>query len=189
MEKVLSLYYVLTDDYNDPLDIFIEKATRCLNQGHTLIQLRKKQCSTEQYYDYAIALIELASSYQARVVLNATPEFCSAFPVAGVHLTSQRLMQLQQRPLDSNHLVSAACHDLQQLQHAEKIGVDFVTLSPVLPTATHPENLPLGWYQFASWHQVMDLPVYALGGMEAKLLKMAQAQGAYGIAAIRAFWI
>jgi thiamine-phosphate pyrophosphorylase len=85
-------------------------------------------------------------------------------------------------------LLSAACHNREQLLHADRIGADLVTLSPVLPTASHPEATPLGWEGFAELVRAAQVPVYALGGMETQHLPRAKEAGAQGIAAIRGLW-
>ena len=180
--------YVITDNKNDEIKVFADKARKCFDNGYQLIQLRKKECSQKRYNQYADTLIKLASKYNAKVILNNDPSLCYELNVDGVHLTTQRLMSLSERPLSEGKLVSAACHNMTQLKHAEKIGIDFVTLSPVLVTATHPEAKPLGWQLFKEWNQTVDFPVYALGGMNLAFLSKVKAMGAQGIAAIRSLW-
>ena len=188
MTSLFPLHYVLTDNMNDSLDIFIDKANRCLNQGHKLIQLRKKTASPTLYNQYASALIPLAHKHKAKVLLNAKPDLASQLNSDGVHLTSPRLLAINERPLSKNKWVSAACHDLKQLEHAKSIGVDFVTLSPVLHTATHPEKEPIGWKTFRELSSSVNIPMYALGGMKTEHQDRAISNGACGIAAIHSFW-
>ena len=69
--------------------------------------------------------------------------------------------------------------------HAQKIGADFITLSPVLATPSHPERSPLGWALFAQWVEACPMPVYALGGVDPLHLEQAIQSGAQGIAGIR----
>jgi thiamine monophosphate synthase len=106
----------------------------------------------------------------------------------GLHLTSVALMRASTRTLHGAKLLSAACHTEQQLAHAERIGVDFVTLSPVLPTASHPGAPTLGWARFGELVARTRVPVYALGGMTREHCERARALGAQGIAAITALW-
>jgi 8-oxo-dGTP diphosphatase len=84
--------------------------------------------------------------------------------------------------------VGASCHDLHELQQAQRLGLDYVLLSPVLPTPSHPDAVPLGWQRFTQWVEQVNLPVYALGGVGLESLDLAKQYGAQGIAAIRAFW-
>jgi len=61
-------------------------------------------------------------------------------------------------------------------------------LSPVRPTASHPDATPLGWSRFAELVDPVPLPVYALGGLRLEDLDDAIHHGAQGIAAIRGLW-
>lgn len=106
--------------------------------------------------------------------------------VDGIHLTSRHLMSLKQRP-KNYRWVAASCHDFQEMLHAQKIGVDFIVLGPVLPTKTHPGATTLGWEQFSGFVEQLNIPVYALGGMSKACLNTARLAGAQGIAGIRTF--
>jgi len=85
-------------------------------------------------------------------------------------------------------LVAASCHNLQELHHAAALGLDFVTLSPVFNTQSHPDIPPLGWPRFEELIAAIELPVYALGGLRPHHLEAAWAAGARGIAMQRAVW-
>ena len=84
--------------------------------------------------------------------------------------------------------LAASCHDASELRMAAQLGCDFATLAPIAATATHPDAQPLGWNEAASLIAQAGLPVYALGGLGAGELEHARNKGAFGIAAIRAFW-
>lgn len=108
--------------------------------------------------------------------------------IDGFHLTSAQLMNCSKRLLSDAKLLSAACHDEAQLRQAERVGVDFVTLSPVLPTASHPGAPTIGWQRFGECVAATRVPVYALGGMTREHCAKARALGAQGIASITALW-
>ena len=104
-----------------------------------------------------------------------------------VHLKQSQLMQLKKGDLVVAKRYIAACHDAVSLQHAHQIGCDAIFLSPVNPTATHPNSKVLGWDGFAALAQKSDIPVFALGGVAPADLEQAQKHNAYGLAGIRQF--
>jgi 8-oxo-dGTP diphosphatase len=104
-----------------------------------------------------------------------------------VHLKQSQLMQLKKGDLVVAKRYIAACHDAVSVQHAHQIGCDAIFLSPVNPTATHPNSKVLGWDGFAALAQKSDIPVFALGGVAPADLKQAQKCNAYGLAGIRQF--
>ena len=93
-----------------------------------------------------------------------------------------------QRPLPESVLVGASCHDLAQLQAAQRLGCDFAVLGPVQATASHPATPPLGWAAFEQLREQVSLPIYAIGGLAAADIDTARRHGAQGVAAIRALW-
>ena len=78
--------------------------------------------------------------------------------------------------------------DPEELALAAATGCDFVLISPVAPTASHPGVAPLGWSGLAGLARSGRLPAYALGGMDADALPQAVAAGCLGVAAITAAW-
>lgn len=106
----------------------------------------------------------------------------------GLHLSARELALVDARPIASELLLGASCHNLDELQQAARVGVDYALLSPVAATATHPQAKPLGWEAFARLVATVNFPVYALGGMTDADLHQAQALGGQGVAAISAWW-
>jgi 8-oxo-dGTP diphosphatase len=157
-------------------------------QGIRLVLLRAKQLDRTRLVDLATDVCELAERCGARVLLNADPGVVRRTGAHGIHLSSSQLMQVDQRPLEPDCLVSASCHTAAQIDKANRIGVDFALASPVLPTLSHPGVTPIGWIGFRTLADCARMPLFALGGMQPDLLDCAWSHGAQGIAAIRGLW-
>ncbi|MGD9356332.1 MAG: Nudix family hydrolase [Chromatiales bacterium] len=106
----------------------------------------------------------------------------------GLHLRAADLMALEECPVSLFSPMAVSCHSEEEAMQAERIGADFITLSPVLPTASHPGADTLGWQGFASIVEKVNLPVYALGGLGEREVEIAWSNGAQGVAAIRGLW-
>jgi 8-oxo-dGTP diphosphatase len=176
-------YYAILDD-SEP-SLLMTKLQTLLAKGLKLIQARLKTLSTEASHAFIQQAYLLCQQHGALLLINSAVKQADNL-ADGVHLTSHDLMAMQQRPAHVQWL-AASCHNLEQLQHAEQIGVDFVVLAPVLATQTHPDTAPLGWQQFSELVSLCNVPVYALGGQTLTDLTTAQQAGGQGIAAIRAF--
>ena len=157
-----------------------------LKNGLKLIQVREKQLNVAELADFAEKVLALTTPYQARVLINGSIAIPQNVKADGVHLTAPQLWSLDSRPDCS--LVAASCHNLAELKKAEVLGCDFVVLSPVQATLSHPGATPLGWQQFAAMSQGCSVPVYALGGMKLAHLETAWQHGAHGIAMQRDVW-
>jgi 8-oxo-dGTP diphosphatase len=178
-------YYAILDDDNLDVGYAMRTLQTLLAKDLKLIQARLKTLSTEASHAFIQQAYALCQQHGALLLINSAVKQADKL-ADGLHLTSYDLMAMQSRPAHVQWL-AASCHNREQLQHAEQIGVDFVVLAPVLTTQTHPDTAPLGWQQFAELVQQCKLPVYALGGQRLADLSTAQQAGGQGIAAIRAF--
>jgi 8-oxo-dGTP diphosphatase len=185
--RLPSTYVISGEDAADP-EQFLGRLQAVLERGHRLIQFRAPGLAEREYLGLAVRAIELCRASGARLLLNSRPDLAMELDADGVHLTSGRLLALDSRPLPENRWLSASCHNARELEHAVNIGVDFVVLSPVLRTASHPDAVPLGWERFGSFVGDLPIPVFALGGMSGGMEAQARRCGGQGVAGIRGFW-
>jgi 8-oxo-dGTP diphosphatase len=148
--------------------------------GLKMIQVREKHLSKAIFIEFAKKVIGLAKPYDAKVLISEDIALARDLGADGVHLPSQSLLILKAKP--AGLMVAASCHNERELAHAESLALDFVLLSPVKSTQSHPEAEPLGWQKFAEMISNITLPVYALGGMTLTDLPVALSYGARGIA-------
>lgn len=157
-----------------------------LDNGLRMLQVRENQLTENAFQSFAEKVAAMASPYGAKIFINSDIALAKALHVSGVHFTSAQLMNLKSKP--EGMLCGAACHNPQELLQAAALGLDYVTLSPVNPTQSHPDAKTLGWHQFADWIEDYPIPVYAQGGMRQDDLRTARTHGAHGIALQRAIW-
>jgi 8-oxo-dGTP diphosphatase len=179
--------YPIVDEESGDFERVRERLERLHRSGHRMAQLRAKDLDAGRYRELAARATDYCRARGLDLLLNADPETALAVGAAGAHLTSRRLMSLESRLLPKDLWVAASCHGAAELRQAERIGVDFAVLSPVLTTPTHPDAQPLGWPRFGALVEEARLPVYALGGMTPAHLAEAQRRGAQGVAGIRGF--
>lgn len=180
--------YLITGEPSGDREVFLHCLRLSLQAGVRLVQLRAKGLNGLSFQALTQEAKCLCAEYNAVFLVNASPAQAAELNADGVHLTSQRLMKLSQRPLAPPQWVAASCHSAAQLHHAVQIGVDFAVLGPVFATSSHPGALPLGWKRFRAFVEPIPIPVYALGGVGPIHLEPAWRCGAQGIAAIRALW-
>lgn len=156
-----------------------------------LILFRQPQLSSNAYLSWLHALqIDFP---QMRFVLSGDP--CLLLPHAkiGLQIPARYAEDFLDSVTSSNTIVSPpllsmSCHSLAELELAQRIGVDFVCLSPVKPTQSHPNANAMGWDRFQSLLKSINVPVYALGGMQPRDKAIAQSAGAQGIAGISTWY-
>lgn len=165
---------------------FMQRLKAALEKGVRLVQVREHDMPLEQLESFARRVVALAHDHGARVLINGDEALARRSGADGVHLPSEQLMRLKQRP--GTRMWAASCHSAAELAQAAAFDADFVVLSPVLPTPTHPDAAGMGWDEFARLVNNYPVPVYALGGMKQELLETAMKHGAHGISLLSGIW-
>lgn len=165
----------------------IDLEKRFIN-GTRLIQLRQKELSSSKYRMLAERVVALATAHGVQVLFNRHIELAKRLQASGVHLPTSDWMRRTKRPLPPPFLVGVSCHNLTELQLIRKLDPDFAVLSPITPSASHPNTPPLGWYEFAEVIKHTQTPIFALGGLTPAHLSHVHRLGGYGVAAIRGLW-
>jgi 8-oxo-dGTP diphosphatase len=153
-----------------------------------LLLLRLPTLGANEYSAIAREVVMRCKETECGVMMTSNPQEVEQLGAAGLHINSHRMLQLEQRPIGENFWLSTSCHNQQELTKAQSIGIDFMLLSPVQPTQSHPTASPLGWGKFARWVDKVNKPVFALGGLDVSDLEQARKCGAQGVAGIRGFW-
>ncbi|MBV1919187.1 MAG: Nudix family hydrolase [Pseudomonadales bacterium] len=188
--------YVITPDLGDTdgedeIASFLQYVSSVLRQGHQLLQLRTKSLGKDVQEIVVLQVLALCRQFNAILMMNSDLS-CLLFDQdrdeldVGLHLTGRSLDELNEKPL-GYRFVAASCHGIDDIRKAEKLGLDFVTLSPVLNTQSHPDAKVLGWPAFSAVVKEARIPVYSLGGMTTEYKEQAIDLGAQGIASISAY--
>lgn len=179
--------YLVTPEPGEDETAWLAGLQRALAAGARRVQLRAPSCDRKTWERLAGAAVAACHAADAEALLNG--EVALALQLgAGVHLRAAQLALSTTRPVPPGVPLAASCHDIAELQAAERLGCDFVVLGPVRPTASHPGATPLGWPEFARLREQVGLPIYAIGGLGRTDLAEARQHGAQGIAAIRGLW-
>ena len=179
--------YVITPELDGAAEEFVAALRSLMEQGYRLFQLRLKACEPEVLAELVARIGQLRTEFGAIVLVNSDMPAKFHSNLDGVHLTSAQLNRLNERP-QNVEWVAASCHNLAEIQKAEALGVDFVTLSPYRKTQSHPEMAPIPAEDFMLWVRAAKVPVYALGGLCLEDEPLLVAMGAQGVAGIRGFW-
>lgn len=173
---------------------FTEKLERAFDLGIGDVILRIENLSLQEHRNFVLSAAQMTAQRNSLLQINTSHEnyelFVNQLGISsiGLHMNRHELMSHKQRPVASEVLLGASCHNIRELQQAVEVDADYILLSPVLPTMSHPDSESLGWQSFAELVESVNIPVYALGGMHDGHLSQAKQCGAQGIASIRAWW-
>ena len=77
---------------------------------------------------------------------------------------------------------------MDELKLAQALKLSFALFSPIQKTNSHPLIDPIGWEFFSECVNQLDIPIYALGGLNQGSLTTSWQNGGHGVAMQRAIW-
>ncbi len=154
-----------------------------LHGGCRWFSLREKDLPGAEQVRLLTRLLALAHPRGARITVHGDPVLAVEAGADGVHLPSGASPAEARRRLGAGVLIGASAHGVAEAEAAGSAGADYVTLSPVFPSASKPGyGPPLGLAGLADATARLAVPVIALGGVTAANAAGCLATGAAGVA-------
>lgn len=169
-----------------PLPQVAERLFAC---GVRWLSLRDKDMPDRERLELARALIACGRPWGARITLHGDPVLAAAAGLDGVHLPSGGDPAAARALLGTGALIGLSLHDSDGAAAMERAAgqADYVTVSPVFPSASKPGYGPcLGEAGLRRWVELgarCGVPVIGLGGLDrADAVAGCRTAGAAGIA-------
>jgi 8-oxo-dGTP diphosphatase len=134
----------------------------------------------------AAALLQALLDMDAQVLAPAGMHAPGLHPCAW-HFSTADFQRWGGAPWPPHGLRGLSCHGIADVERAAREGFDYAFLSPIFPTASHPEATPLGLDVLAEACQRAQLPIIALGGVGLGNADACLQAGAAGWAGIRSW--
>ena len=161
-------------------DALLARIPSLVADGLGLLILRAPEHAPAQRVQLTRRLRHLRRGTGLRLLLSGTALEARQAGACGLHSTAAALAGLIERPPARLWAVSA--HNARDLERATALGADVALVSPVLPTASHPADQPLGWDGLRALVAASPLPIYAQGGLGPADIGAARDAGALGVA-------
>lgn len=122
-------------------------------------------------------------------LVGADARLAWALDADGLHLP-ERLVpaRIDRRAWPRGFLITAAGHDLRAVLRAGRAGADAVVVSPIFASRSPSAGRALGATKLAAIARLASLPVYALGGIDARTATRVRTLGVAGLAAIEGLY-
>ena len=183
--EVLKLYLV-TNRYQDSLENFLEKVETACRTGVTIIQLREKNLTTNQYYQLAKQVKEITDAYQVPLIIDDRLDVCLAVDAAGLHIGDDELpVSVARKVLGPEKILGVTAKTVKRALEAETWGADYLGTGAIFPTTTK-ENAPITLIStLKTICQTVAIPVVAIGGLTSENIDQLIGTGIAGVAVVR----
>ena len=183
--EVLKLYLV-TNRYQDSLESFLKKVETACRSGVTIIQLREKNLTTNQYYQLAKQVKEITDAYQVPLIIDDRLDVCLAVDAAGLHIGDDELpVSVARKVLGPEKILGVTAKTVKRALEAEEGGANYLGTGAIFPTTTK-ENAPITLIStLKTICQRVAIPVVAIGGLTSENIDQLISTGIAGVAVVR----
>jgi len=178
--------YLVTNRYQDSLENFLEKVETACRSGVTMIQLREKNLTTNQYYHLAKQVKEITDAYQVPLIIDDRLDVCLAVDAAGLHIGDDELpVSVARKVLGPEKILGVTAKTVKRALEAETWGADYLGTGAIFPTTTK-ENAPITLIStLKTICQTVAIPVVAIGGLTSENIDQLIGTGIAGVAVVR----
>jgi thiamine-phosphate pyrophosphorylase len=183
----------LSGTSDEQIHLLLTKIEAAAKRGVDWVQIREKDLSAAELTSLVTEALRRVPA-KCRILVNDRLDVAIASGAGGVHLGEQSIpvqeakRLLRDRRVSPDFLAGVSVHSLAFAQAAEKSGADYLNFGPVFETPSKAAmGSPQGIEKLAHVCAGVSIPVFAIGGINARNAPQCQAAGAAGIAAIRMF--
>ncbi|MGI9251773.1 MAG: thiamine phosphate synthase [Pseudohongiellaceae bacterium] len=160
----------ITDDALLPEQHFLPRVEQALAAGVAMLQYRSKQSERDVRLQRARSLADLCERYKVPLIINDDTELAQQAGAQGVHLgTEDGLIDEARAQLGNDAIIGATCHaDLSLALAAEQAGASYVAFGRFFPSHSKPEASAAPLTLLTEAKRRLNIPVLAIGGINAE---------------------
>lgn len=169
---------------------FADQLATALDAGDVgAVQLRLKDLDDDALRRAIDKLRPVVQSRGVAFLMNDRPDLAVAHGCDGAHVGQTDTPAAVARKILGDLTLGVTCHDSRDLaMTAGEEGADYVAFGAFFPTATKEASTRARFETLAWWHELMELPCVAIGGITAANCAPLVQAGADFLAVVGAVW-
>lgn len=165
-KKEMLLLYAVTDRKWTGEKTLYQQVEEALKGGATLIQVREKNMSQEEFLKEAREITELCHRYGTALIINDNVEVALKSGADGVHVGIEDTPVEEIRKMTpGDFIIGATAKTTEQAQRAEKEGADYIGVGAVFPSPTKKNAIRITLELLKKICSSVRIPAVAIGGI------------------------
>ena len=182
--KVLHLYGVTDRSWLGERTL-CEVAEESLKGGVTLLQLREKNMSTDEFIKSAKEIKEVCKKYNVPLIINDNIDVALAVGADGVHIGQDDMPASEARKiLGDDKIIGVTARNVEEALKAEKDGADYLGSGAVFGTSTKGNAVKMELSTLKEITSSVGIPVVAIGGINSDNILNLKGTGIAGAAVV-----
>ncbi len=183
------LLYAVTDRRNEDFGVLYEQVGQALEGGVTMVQLREKNLSEEEFTAEAIKLKKLCGDFGVPLIINDNLKVALNSGADGIHVGIEDMPVSEiRRQSGDGFIIGATAKTVEQAQKAEREGADYLGIGAVFPSPTKQKAVRVTNEQLAEIASSVNIPSVAIGGINLENIEQIKCNYISGIAVVSAIF-
>jgi len=181
------LYLVTDRSKFSSTDEFLDAVASSLKGGVQIVQLREKIANAKEFIELGKKVKELCALYDALFIINDRVDIAHIIGADGVHLGQDDIdIDSARHLLGKDAIIGISTHSPEDAKAAMALGSDYIGVGPVFETPTKPGRKSVG-LEYVGWaSKNVNIPWFAIGGINSENVSEVINAGASRIAVVRA---
>lgn len=185
--KEMLLLYAVTDRKWTGEKTLYQQVEEALKGGATLIQLREKNMSQEEFLKEAREMTALCHRYGTALIINDNVEVALKSGADGVHVGIEDIPVKEiRKQAPGDFIIGATAKTTGQAQRAEKEGADYLGVGAVFPSPTKKNAIRITTEELKKICSSVRIPAVAIGGITSENAGSLAGGGMAGMAVVSA---
>lgn len=187
--KNMLLLYAVTDRSWTQNQTLYEQVEQALEGGVTIVQLREKNLSQEEFIKEAVQMKNLCHRYGVPLIINDNVDVALKSGADGVHvgIDDVPVAEIRKRT-GEDFIIGATAKTVEQAQNAENSGADYLGVGAVFPSPTKKNAIRITTAKLKEICSSVSIPTVAIGGINYDNMLEIKGGGMDGIAVVSAIF-
>lgn len=167
----------------------VEDVKASLEGGVTMIQLREKDLSEDEFMKEAKEIKELCKAYKVPFLINDNVELALQVDADGVHVGQDDMaVEEVRRILGEDKIIGVSTRTVEQAKKAYEGGADYLGVGAVFSTSTKLDAKAVEHQVVNDICEAVPIPVCAIGGINKSNLLELKGNHLDGVALVSAIY-
>lgn len=185
--KIDYTLYLCTDRELMSTETLEEAVEQAIKGGCTVIQLREKDCTSQEFYETAKRIHEITKRFNVPLIINDRVDIALAVDADGVHVGQSDLPAAVVRSIiGEDKIVGVSATNLSEAKQAVLDGADYLGVGAMYQTDTKTDAQTVTMEELKAIRSEVDVPIVVIGGINQKTMDNFKGMGIDGLAVVSA---
>ena len=183
------LLYAVTDSRWSGDKTLLQQIEETLKGGVTLVQLREKDLSEEEFLEEAKKAVKLCHSYGVKLIINDSIYVALKSGADGVHVGQSDMPAREVRKIAGDKLIiGTSAKTVADAKRAQDEGADYLGVGACFGTSTKGDAKKIDLNILNELSSAVDIPIVGIGGITKENMGELKGRGIKGVALVSAIF-